>query len=128
MDHGSGHRHGDCKCAGAPMERFVQPCLLLLLHRQSTHGYDLIHSLEEFGFTDNEADPGTVYRNLRRMEEEGLVSSRWETGGGGPAKRLYRLTPEGEELLHAWAESVEHNKQRLENFLSRYRREFNTGG
>ncbi|RKO67748.1 helix-turn-helix transcriptional regulator [Desulfofundulus salinus] len=123
-NHGPGHRHGDCRCAGAPMERFMQPCLLLLLHRRSTHGYELIQSLREFGFHDSEADPGTVYRNLRRLEEEGLVSSQWDTSGGGPARRLYRLTPEGEELLHAWAEAITHNKRRLEYFLARYREEF----
>lgn len=125
MDHNDGHRHGNCRCAGAPMERFIQPCLLLLLHQRPAHGYELIHKLKEFHFTDNEADPGTVYRNLRRMEMEGLISSRWDTSGGGPAKRLYHLTPEGEELLHAWAESVEMNKRRLENFLHSYQREFN---
>jgi len=122
MDH-DGHPSA-CRCVVAPMEKFVQPCLLLLLRGHPAHGYELIRALAQFGFTDSDGDPGTVYRHLRRMEEEGLATSQWETEGGGPAKRLYSLTPEGVEALHAWAVTLEHNKARLEQFLTRYRREF----
>lgn len=126
QEHGT-YRQGTCRCAGMPMGRFLQPCLLLLLHRRSTHGYELIQNLEEFGFSNEETDPGTVYRHLRKMEEEGLVSSRWDTEKGGPAKRLYQLTVEGEEILHAWAVSLQKNKQRIENFLNKYNNRFREG-
>ncbi|MDI6710039.1 MAG: helix-turn-helix transcriptional regulator [Bacillota bacterium] len=102
------------------MERFMQPCLLLLLQRRSTHGYELIQNLDEFGFSEGEADPGSVYRHLRRLEDDGLVTSEWQTQESGPAKRLYRLTPDGEEVLSAWARTIARNKARLENFLARY--------
>ncbi|WP_088553410.1 helix-turn-helix transcriptional regulator [Calderihabitans maritimus] len=118
------HRRRGCRCINVSVERFMEPCLLLLLSRRSTYGYDLIQSLKEFGFADGETDPGTVYRYLRRMEEEGLVSSEWDTSGGGPARRLYTLTSEGEDLLHAWAESIKENKKRLEYFLQKYREQF----
>ncbi|WP_245574336.1 helix-turn-helix transcriptional regulator [Desulfovirgula thermocuniculi] len=121
QSHGHGHRHGSCRCAATSIERFMQPCLLLLLRRRPAHGYELMRSLEEFGFGGEDLDPGTVYRNLRRLEEEGLVSSRWDTSGGGPARRLYHLTPEGEEMLAAWAEVILHQKSRLELFLEKYR-------
>lgn len=123
QNHGSGHHHGSCRCAATSIERFMQPCLLLLLRRRPAHGYELMRYLEEFGFSGEDLDPGTVYRNLRRLEEEGLVSSRWDTSGGGPARRLYRLTPEGEEMLAAWAEAIKHQKSRLELFLEKYREE-----
>lgn len=112
--------HGRCRCVNAPMERFMQPCLLLLLLSRSTHGYELIQSLSEFGFIEGEIDPGSVYRHLRRLEEDGLVSSEWQIQGSGPAKRLYRLTREGEEVLAAWAQTIAGNKARMEKFLSRY--------
>lgn len=118
-------RHGkgsSCRCGGgAPLEKFMQPCLLLLLKQRSAHGYDLMQSLLEFGFSERSLDPGTVYRNLRRLEEEGLVSSRWDIGEGGPAKRLYRLTDEGEEVLHAWAINIGQQRKRLGDFLDKYR-------
>ncbi|SFQ99527.1 transcriptional regulator, PadR family [Desulfoscipio geothermicus DSM 3669] len=123
QDHGSHHK-GSCRCAGMQMGRFMQPCLLLLLHRQSTHGYELMQQLEEFGFASSEIDPGTTYRHLRKMEDERLVRSRWETEQGGPAKRLYEITAEGEEILHAWAVTINFNKQRLEKFLEQYQSQF----
>jgi len=44
---------------------------------------------------------GTVYPILERLEDSGLVTSRWETGEGhrGPVRRLYELTDPG----RAWA-------------------------
>lgn len=115
---------GTCRCGGMQMGRFMQPCLLLLLRRRSTHGYELMQHLGEFGFADSEIDPGTVYRHLRKMEDEGLVCSRWDTDKGGPAKRSYEITSEGEEILHAWAVTIGLNKQRLENFLVKYKDQF----
>jgi len=47
---------------------------------------------------------GTVYPALRRMEEAGLVVSRWESEAaaqreGRPARKYYEVTAEGRELL-----------------------------
>lgn len=101
--------------------KLVEPCLLLLLHEKPSHGYELIEKLVEFGFDDDAPDPGTVYRNLRRMEEDGLVKSSWMTNGPGPAKRLYEVTPEAANLLATWADDIRKNIERLENFLVRYK-------
>jgi poly-beta-hydroxybutyrate-responsive repressor len=98
----------------------MQPCLLLLLKQRSAHGYDLIQTLSEFEFSERSLDPGTVYRNLRRLEEDGQVVSHWDVGAGGPAKRMYSLTDEGEEMLHAWAIHIRQQRRRMDNFLERY--------
>jgi PadR family transcriptional regulator PadR len=47
---------------------------------------------------------GTVYPLLRRLEGIGCVESQWEgetyaASQGRPARKYYRITPEGEELL-----------------------------
>ena len=101
--------------------KFVEPCLLLLLHEKPSHGYELIEKLAEFGFDGDSTDPGTVYRNLRKMEEAGLVKSSWMTEGPGPAKRLYEVTAPATDLLATWAIDVQKNIERLENFIKRYR-------
>lgn len=101
----------------------IQPCLLLLLYEKPTHGYELIEKLMELGL-EQCLDATTVYRNLRRMEEEGLVISQWDTQGPGPARRLYQLTPEGEDLLHSWASIIQQRKEILEKFLHKYYKHF----
>ena len=119
--HSENKKMSGCRCGtGLPVEKFMQPCLLLLLKQRSAHGYDMIQLLPEFGFSDR-LDPGTVYRNLRRLEEEGLVTSHWDVGEGGPARRLYGLTDEGEEMLHAWAVHIRQQRKRMDDFLDRYR-------
>jgi DNA-binding PadR family transcriptional regulator len=48
---------------------------------------------------------GTVYPLLRRLEDKGWLSSRWEdvdpAAAGRPRRRLYRLTGEGEAAARA---------------------------
>ncbi len=110
-----------CNCPGGKTERFIQPCLLLALRRQPSYGYDLLEKIIEFGFLDGPADPGMLYRHLRKLEEEGFVSSTWDTSGTGPARRYYKLTAEGEELLRDWIPFMEKNLRSLEKFLQVFR-------
>ena len=69
-------------------------------------------------------DPGTLYRTLRQFEEEGLVRSAWDTGGAGPARRVYELTEQGLEYLHAWAVNIRRTRERLNRFLAEYETRF----
>ena len=101
-------------------ERYVQPPILLGLDLKPSYGYELIHSIQEFGFVKGQAPPGMIYRHLRQLEEDGLVHSEWETEGTGPAKRMYRLTPEGEEVLEIWIAYMERQAEKLQNFIRRY--------
>jgi len=119
--HRMSHGHGYCSCMDSRMERFIEPCLLLLLLEKPSHGYDLISRLRDFGFGDNQ-DPGMVYRNLRRLEEQGMIRSEWDTSGSGPARRFYEVTPEGKELVKAWAETINLNIATLKSFVERFGR------
>lgn len=105
---------------GLPVERLIQPQLLLLLGLKSAHGYELIQRLNEANFTAGEVDPATVYRNLRRMNKEGLVNSHWEAGPTGPGRRCYTITTQGKEILENWVESIRQQKEKLEFFLKLY--------
>lgn len=106
------------------MEGFLEPCLLLLLNAGPSHGYELMDSISRLGLWEGIPDAGAVYRHLRRLEEGGFVESDWATGGSGPARRLYELTPEGTAHLHQWALTVRRNKATLETFLALYDRAF----
>ena len=118
----------NCNCPGGKTERFIQPCLLLALRTKPSYGYELLERIIEFGFLDGPADPGMVYRHLRKLEEEGFVSSTWDTSGTGPARRYYRLTTEGEELLRDWIPFMERNLKSLEKFLQLFQKTTSTKG
>jgi PadR family transcriptional regulator PadR len=102
------------------IHRFLEPCLLLLLHCNEAHGYELMEGLEPFGFEKNPVDLSTVYRMLRGLEEQGFVTSRWDTGGGGPARRLYQLTEDGDGYLAWWVGDLRETDRVLHHFLQTY--------
>jgi poly-beta-hydroxybutyrate-responsive repressor len=103
-----------------PIERSIQAELLLLLGQRPSHGYELIQRLNEADYKSGEADAATVYRNLRRMDKDGLIKSHWEIGESGPGRRLYELTLQGEESLKVWAKYLAQQKTNLEIFLQAY--------
>jgi poly-beta-hydroxybutyrate-responsive repressor len=98
----------------------MEPCLLLLLHRGSSHGYSLQDELKEFGFAEPAVDPSVVYRALREMEEQGLLTSAWDTEGSGPPRRVYRLTAEGDEYLARWVADLRETDRVLHGFFAAY--------
>ena len=103
---------------GGLPRNFLRPCLLLLLAEMPSHGYDLLERLGELGLPA--ADPGGLYRILRALEREAMVTSRWETSATGPARRTYELTDEGREWLHAWAGALAEGRRIVGGFLDRY--------
>jgi len=106
------------------IERFVEPCLLLLLCEEPRHGYSLRDELQKRGFAHDEPDLGNLYRTLRHMEEVGLVNSDWAEEGPRPLKRVYRITPAGRKFLQVWVAGLRQTKEALDNFLKAYRAQF----
>jgi len=113
-----------CGCSEKRVPRQLQPFILLVLKGKDSYGYELIEKISEFRFHDSPPDVGAVYRNLRAMEKEGWVKSKWDTKGSGPAKRIYRITPQGEEILHGWAITIRKRKEALGQFLKLYQNHY----
>jgi PadR family transcriptional regulator PadR len=103
----------------ARIERFAEPALLLLLRERPAHGYELLERLGEF-LPGERSDMGNLYRVLRALEEDGLVSSEWNAELPGPAKRMYELTPAGTRVLENWADALARSRDRIDAFLHRY--------
>ncbi|PIU18197.1 MAG: PadR family transcriptional regulator [Elusimicrobia bacterium CG08_land_8_20_14_0_20_44_26] len=125
-DNKRGEKYGPekCECPSGRMTRFTEPCLLFFLAKKPSYGYELMDKLEQFGFTEGKPDPAMIYRTLRYLEKEGFVKSKWDTGGTGPAKRNYKITAEGVDLLHGWARSIRQRKEVLDKFIARYKKYF----
>jgi PadR family transcriptional regulator, regulatory protein PadR len=102
------------------INRFLEPCLLLLLRSDASHGYDLTSALVQFGFGPGMLDSSVVYRTLRDMEEQGLVTSEWDTSGSGPPRRVYQVTLDGEEYLHWWISDLRQTLGEIKAFLEAY--------
>lgn len=103
---------------GGMPKNWLTAVLLLLLREWSSYGYDLMEKAAAFGFAA--LNPGTLYRVLRQMEKEGLVSSGWDTSGQGPARRIYSITEAGEAYLKLWAGSLEQYRRTMDSFFRLY--------
>ena len=105
---------------------FLEPTLLLLLHQGSAHGYTLIERLRAFGLQD--LHPSVVYRALRDMDEQGLVTSSWETDETqGPPRRVYCLTALGDEALKAYMQEMQQTHAQIGDLMAAYDRHMKEG-
>lgn len=104
---------------GAALPRhYLKPCLLLLLAEGPSHGYELLEQVRRLGIKG--AEPGGLYRYLRAMEKEDLVSSWWEPSQAGPARRTYVLTDGGRAALNESVRSLRDVFRILVGLLDRY--------
>ena len=86
-----------------PLETEILEVAALMLRSGSTtfHGFGLARSMRERGGSRSLTAHGTLYKALGRLEEFGLLASRWDDGpavDGRPRRRLYELTGAGADV------------------------------
>ena len=119
--HGGEH---SCTCAMGNLYRFIEPVLLLMLHEKGhSYGYELSETLSEYALTNAQIERAALYRTLRTLEENGHVTSNWETDTAGPARRVYSLTKSGQRHLQEWSEVMSRLGNAMEAFAKRAGRE-----
>ena len=66
-------------------------CVLAVLSQGESYGYEIASKLSAaVGMGE-----GTIYPLMRRMQNDGLVATRIVESPNGPARKYYRLTPQG---------------------------------
>ncbi|MEK6275937.1 MAG: helix-turn-helix transcriptional regulator [Actinomycetota bacterium] len=103
----------------ARLERFTEPAVLLVLRDTPGHGYELLVELQTL-MPNERIDMGNLYRILRSLEQEGLVTSTWDEEAPGPAKRVYVITQSGRRVLAQWVEAFKKIEQQISVFSKRY--------
>lgn len=93
--------------------------LLLLLRQEPSYGYVLRRELIRRGL---DIEPGTLYRGLRQLERDELITSRWMDSAGGPRSRVYTITQEGRRCLDELAEDIGLSRDCQVAFLTAYER------
>lgn len=79
--------------------------ILLALAEEPKHGYRLMRELQENPTEQWLLGPATLYRTLKQMQEDGLITStdRPEQESDGPPRRYYALTGFGRRVGEAEA-------------------------
>lgn len=73
--------------------------VLGLLKTQEQHGYQLMDFVERNLGRVTNLKKATAYYELKRLQEQRLVSVRQEQQGARPPRQVYSLTPEGEQAF-----------------------------
>ena len=78
--------------------------ILLSLADGDRHGYAITQEVAARTGGDVRLGPGTLYRSIQRMLEQGLlVESRRRPADDDPRRRYYRITPFGRAVARAEA-------------------------
>ncbi len=91
----------------------LELCVLTLLSRADAYGYEIASRLmQEVGMGE-----GTIYPLMRRMQEDGLVSTYLMEAPGGPPRKYYRMTEAGRSTLKAQRGEWKHFIASVEKML-----------
>ncbi len=104
----------------AGRRRWIEPFVLAMLARGDTYGYAILGRLEEMHISNGPLDVGLVYRTLRDLERDGLVSSSWAEESAGPRRRAYELTATGLGALDDWAVVMRERARLIGEFNADY--------
>lgn len=79
------------------LKGILEGCVLEIINRKDTYGYEITRQLNALGFTD--VVEGTVYTILVRLEKNKLVTIQKKRSDLGPPRKFYSLNDAGREEL-----------------------------
>lgn len=71
----------------------LEGCILGIISRKETYGYEISEQLSRYGF--GTITVGTIYPLLLRLEKNGLVTAVYRESEMGPKRKYYSLTEKG---------------------------------
>ena len=75
--------------------------ILALVEDRPRHGYDIGKLIEARSKGALRFNVASLYPLLYRLEKRGWIEGRWTEKAGQRRRRLYKLTPEGRQVLAA---------------------------
>ncbi len=84
------------------MKGILEGCVLSVIARGETYGYEILSLLEQEGFAD--LGEGTLYPVLTRLDKNHYIACRRAKSPLGPIRKYYTITPLGLERLQSFKE------------------------
>ena len=95
---------------GEMLQGTLDMLILRTLAPGPAHGHTIAYAIERGSADVLEAEHGSLYPALHRIEDRGWIASFWGTSENNRKARYYRLTPSGRKQLAAqtsrWDELV----------------------
>lgn len=84
------------------LKGILEGCVLAIIAKGETYGYEIIGELEKAGFED--IGEGTLYPVLTRLDKNKLILCRRAKSPLGPLRKYYSITEQGEATLSDFKE------------------------
>lgn len=85
------------------MKGILEGCILKIIDKSETYGYEIVVKLQENGFQD--VREGTLFPLLLRLEKKKLISATYKPSPLGPNRKYYVLTRDGRDYLDSFLKS-----------------------
>lgn len=97
------------------MKGILEGCVLAIIEKGETYGYEILSEMEKVGFTD--LGEGTLYPVLTRLDKNGYISCRKAKSPLGPIRKYYTITVIGIERLAKFKENYKKIAESAEKVL-----------
>ena len=87
------------------LKGILEGCILEIINREDTYGYEITRQLNTLGFTD--VVEGPVYTIWVRLEKNKLVNIEKKRSELGPPRKFYSLNDAGRKELRLFWEKWE---------------------
>src|SRR5215467_8146465 len=81
--------------------------ILLALASEDRHGYGIMQEVARQTLNQYKLGPGTLYDNLQKLLDQGLVEEANRSDKDDPRRRYYRLTSLGEQVVSTEIQRLE---------------------
>lgn len=94
----------------------LEGCILEVISRNETYGYEISSKLKEFGFGD--ISEGTIYPLLLRIQKNGFILSTLKASENGPDRKYFSLTEQGMAELEEFRKNYSELQQAVERLMN----------
>jgi PadR family transcriptional regulator PadR len=91
-------------------------CLLAVMGEGPAYGYEMTKRLRARGLSI--VGEGSIYPLLGRLERDGLVETRRAASNGGPPRKYFSLSPQGERALRVGISEWQAARDAVDGVLS----------
>jgi PadR family transcriptional regulator PadR len=107
-------------CSQVVVENFFEPCVLFLLSKKPSYGYELNKNLLDN--CDCQVNIGNLYRGLNRLVREKYIKKTKSKSSMGPDRTTYEITQEGKVYLASWIEGLEKQSKTINKLINNYKK------
>lgn len=93
--------------------------VLQLLNERDMYGYELVKEIEDRSDNHLQIKEGSLYPGLHKLEKQEYIESYWQEQEKGPARKYYKITDQGKEILAERTSEWHHYVQVMAKLIGR---------